>query len=255
VRPVVDPGMSLAAWGGDLLHFIPEHQFLGMPSTSALVLLGPVLLVAIAWELRSQPRALAIGLGAVLVFGALAAVWFRQRDVGWYFHFKTLAFVGPLAVLLAAVAVSRLPRLAWLPLLALVAVGVQGARDEMAVTFDQTPPQITALREVDARLPQGASVRLDMDPNEQLWGAYFLAGQRTCSLQPLTNTSYPHVPASWRADYAVVDHRDTRRPRDAAGPPLWRGEWFSLYRLRPITPGPDRCSQQAVQTVTSVPIT
>jgi hypothetical protein len=255
VRPVVDPGMSLAAWGGDLLHFVPEHQFVGMPSTSALVVLGPVLLVAIAWELRAQPRALAIALGAVLVFGALAAVWFRQRDVGWYFHFKALAFVGPLAVLLAAVAVSRLPRLAWPALLALVVLGVQGARDEMAVTFDQTPRPMTALRSVDARLPPGASVRLDMDPNEQLWGAYFLAGQRTCSLQPLTNTSYPHVPASRRADYAVVDHRDTPRPVDAIGAPLWRGEWFTLYRLRANTPGVDRCSQRAVQTVTSVPIT
>ena len=255
VRPVVDPGMSLAAWGGDLLHFIPEHQFLGMPSTSALVLLGPPLLVALAWELRGQPRALAVALGSVLAFGALAAVWFRQRDVGWYFHFKALAFVGPLAVLLAAVAVSRLRRLAWLPALGLVVLGVQGARDEIAVTFDQTPRPVTALRAVDAMLPPGASVRLDMDPNEQLWGAYFLAGQRTCSLRPLTNTSYPHVPASRRADYAVVDHRDTARPADAVGRPLWRGEWFTLYRLRPDVPGPDRCSQEAVQTVTSVPIT
>ena len=142
----------------------------------------------------------------------------------------------------------RAPRLA-APLLALVVLAGQGARDEMAVTFDQTPRQLTALREVDALLPEGASVRLDMAPNEQLWGAYFLAGQPVCAIVPLTTTSYPHVPASYRADYAVVDHRDTPRPREAAGAPVWRGEWFSLYRLRADMPGDARCSRRARQTI------
>jgi hypothetical protein len=252
VVPVLDPGQTLIAWGGDLTRFVPEHQFVALPSTALLIVLGPLLLAAIVWELRRQPRELAIGLGAVLVFGAVCAVWFRPREFGWYFHFKALAFVGPLAVLLAAVGVSRLRRLAWLPLLALVLLAVQGARDEMAVTFDQTPRPLVALREVDALLPPGASVRLDMDPNEQLWGAYFLSGQPLCAIVPLTTTSYPHVPASYKADYAVVDHRDTPRPREAAGAPLWRGEWFSLYRLRPDMPGDDRCSQKAVQTIRKI---
>jgi hypothetical protein len=247
--PVLDPTYTLRSWGGDLTRFVPEHQFVSLPSTVLLVVLGPLLLAAIVLELRRQPRHLAIGLGAVLVFGVVAAAWFRPREFGWYFHFKTLAFVGPLAVLLAAVGVSRLRRYAWVPLLALVVLAAQGARDEMGVTFDQTPRPLVALREVDALLPAGASVRLDMDPNEQLWGAYFLSGQPVCAIVPLRNTSYPHVPASYKADYAVVDHRDTPAPREADGPPLWRDEWFTLYRLRAGIPGEDRCSQRAQQTI------
>ena len=122
----------------------------------------------------------------------------------------------------------------------------------MVVTYDQTPRPLTALREVDALLPAGASVRLDMAPNEQLWGAYFLSGQPVCSIVPLSTTSYPHVPASYKADYAIVDHRDTPRPREAQGAPVWRGEWFSLYRMRPDMPGTDRCSRRAIQTIDKI---
>jgi len=254
IRPVVDTGMSLAAWGGDLDHFIPEHQFVSMPSTSALLILGPFLLVALVVELRRQPRTLALALGGVLLFGVLAAAWFRPRDVGWYFHFKALAFVGPLAVLLAAVGVSRLRRFAWVPLTALVLLAVQGARDEMAVTFDQTPRAVVELREVDRRLPPGASVRLDMNPNQQLWGAYFLSGQPLCSIEPITTTSYPHVRVSRRADYVVVDRRYSGPPPDSTGPELWRGEWYGLYRLKASTPGPENCSRRMVQTVTAITI-
>jgi hypothetical protein len=81
-----------------------------------------------------------------------------------------------------------------------------------------------------------------------------LAGQPLCSRKPLTETSYPHVPVSIAADFVLVD-RTWRRPTDAIGGPLWRGERYTLYRLGPDVPGPDRCSQEMVQTVTSVPVT
>lgn len=246
---VVDPTRSLEAWGGDLGHFIPEYQFLTTTSWSALAVLGPLMLAFVVLELRRRPRELAIGLAAVLAFGLVAALWFRPRDHGWYFHFKALAFIGPLAVAIATVGVSRAGRLAPWGLALLLLVAVQGARDETAATPDQTPRPIVALREVDALLPAGASVRLDLDPNEQIWAAYFLSGQRLCSRLPLLGTAYPHVPVSAKADYALIDHRDTRRPADATGAPVWRGEWFTLYRLRPGLPGPDRCSQRMVQTI------
>jgi hypothetical protein len=256
VKPVVDLGQTLAPWGGDLTAFMPEHQFFGMTSTSALVLLGPLLLVALALELRRQPRALGIALGGAVLFGIAAALWFRPRDFGWYFHFKALAFVGPLALLIATVGVSRLRRLAWAPLAVLVLLAVQGAKDELAVTYDQTPRAVTELQDVDARLPPGVSVRLDMPANEQLWAAYFLAGQPLCSRTPLLHTSYPHVPISSAADYAVVDHRYVDPPADRAGVELWRGQWYSLYRLRPSAAGADRaCSRWMVQTVERVTIT
>jgi hypothetical protein len=254
VGVVVDPTRSLETWGGDLTGFIPEHQFLAMPSTSALLVLGPFLLAAIVWELRRQPRGLALALGGILLFGALAAAWFRPRDFGWYFHFKALAFVGPLAVLVAVVAVSRLRRLAWVALGLLALLALQGARDEVVVNFDQTPRAVTELREVDALLPEGAAVRLDMDPNQQLWAAYFLAGQPLCSQRPLTDTSYPHVPVSREAHYVVVDTRTSGRPPDATGPELWRGEWYALYRMRDELRGPGACSRRMVQTIERITI-
>jgi hypothetical protein len=254
---VLDPGRSLRSWGGDLLAFVPEHQFVSLPSSALLLLLGPFFLAAIVWELRRQPRGLALALGGVLLFGVLAAAWFRPRDYGWYFHFKALAFVGPLAVLLAVVAVSRLRKpFAAVALGACVLFAVQGARDEVVVLYDQTPRQITELRaEVDERLPPDASIRLDMDGNQQLWAAYFLSGQPLCSSAPLLDTSYPHVPMSLAADYAVIDNNAAPRgPSDAAGGPLWEGEQYSLYRLKPRPGEKENCSRRMVQTVTSVPL-
>ena len=251
IRPVVDPGFSLVAWGGDLLAYRPEHDFLALPSESALIVLGPILAVAIVLELRRAPRPLAVAFGAVLVFGVVATIWFRSRDYGWYFHFKTLAFAGPLAVLLAAVAVSRLRRGAAIALAVLVWLAGLAATDELKLTFDQNPPGITQLADLDASLPADASVRLDVDRSRQLWVAYFLSGQRLCSQRPLLETSYPHVPISRKADYVLVE-RELRRPFDATGAPVWRGERFLLYRQSPTVPGPDFCSQRMQQTVEEV---
>jgi hypothetical protein len=246
---VVDPTRSLRTWGGDLVGFVPEFQFFSMSSWTMLAVLGPFLAVAIVVELRRQQRTFAVALGALLVFGLLAAAWFRPRDFGWYFHFKALAFIGPLALALATLGVARARRWAPVGLAVLIVVAVDGARLETSITPDQTPRPFVALREVDALLPPDASVRLDLDPNEQIWGSYFLSGQPLCSRLPLLNTAYPHVPFSSKADFAVIDTRDTPRPRDAVGEPVWRGEWFALYRLRSGIPGPDRCSQRMVQTI------
>jgi hypothetical protein len=251
---VVLPGQSLGTWGGDLTRFFPEYQFLGVPSWSALAVLGIPLLVAIVWELRRQPRPLGLALGGVLLFGLLAALWFRPRDFGWYFHFKALAVVGPLAVLIATVALSRLRRFAWIPLAAMVLLGVQGARDETLVTHDQTPVDLIRLAEVDRMLPPGSSIRLDVDPNRQLWAAYFLAGQPLCSQRPLVGTSYPHVSLSRRADFVLVQ-TDWTRPRDVAGRPLWDDGTYALYRQAPGVPGPELCTQEMVQPVKDISIT
>ena len=91
---MVDPTHDLSNWGGDLLSFFGEHTFVALPTTAALVVLGPLLAVAIVIELRHQPRPLGLALGGILVFGVVAALWFRPRDAGWYFHFKALAFTG-----------------------------------------------------------------------------------------------------------------------------------------------------------------
>ena len=90
-----------------------------------------------------------------------------------------------------------------------------------------------------------------MPGNAQIWVNYFLSGQPTCSQTPLVGTQYPHVPYSRRADYVVVD-AERGRPADAVGPRLGTTGDFDLYRLRAGLPGPEACSRQMVQTVTSV---
>ena len=218
VEPVVDPAAIAAApWGGDLTRFMPEHQFVALPSTGCC---------SSSSARCSSPRScgscaasratLALGpRRVVLVFGAASPrSWFRPRDFGWYFHFKALAFVGPLAVLLAAVGISRLRRLrVGAAARARRCSRVQGARDEMVVHVRPDAARRSPRCARSTRCcPPGASVRLDMAPNQQLWGAYFLSGQpRVLADAPLTTTSYPHVPG---VDQGRL--RARRPPRHAA---------------------------------------
>ena len=251
---VVLPGRSLQNWGGDLTAFFPERWFLGLDTPGAAVVGVPLLLAGLVLGLRRAPRDLRWALGATIAFGALAALYFRQRDFGWYFHFKVLAFVAPLAVAVAAVGLARLPWrwAAVLALLVLLGFGRTGASQEVANTFDQLPRELLALQDFDAALPDGASVRLDMNADgRQLWASYMLASQRLCSQKPVLDTSYPHVPISRAADFVLVE-RGMLKPFDAVGEPVLSQRQFRVYRLRAGLPGGDRCSQKMVQTVERV---
>ncbi|MDP8967897.1 MAG: hypothetical protein M3N04_04790, partial [Actinomycetota bacterium] len=252
VLHLLNYGGSLANWGGDLPGFIPERYFLGLgdaETTTAIAL--ALLVVGLALGLRWAPRDVRWGLGVVLVFGALAALFFRPRDYGWYFHFKALAFVAPIAVALAAVGLSRI-RWSWVSALALIALlgaARTGAADEIGDTFDQLPKSLLELRSVDARLAPQDSLRLDIPADgRMLWAGIMLGGQPLCSQKPVMETSYPHVPVSRAADYVLVD-RDWRKPFDAVGPPVVTLERYQVFRLKPGLPGGDRCSRRMVQTV------
>jgi hypothetical protein len=249
---VLAPGYSLVNWGGDLTGFFPERFFLGFANDAAVAGAGVLLLAAgLVLTLRRVPRDIRWGLGAVVAFGVLAALYFRPRDYGWYFHFKALAFVAPVAIAAAAVGLARLKWM-WVGALALIfLVGAtrDGAAAEIGDTFDQLPKSLLALERVDARLPPDASVRLDMPADgRQLWAGIVLSGQPLCSQRPVLETSYPHVPVSRAADYVLVD-RDWRKPFDAVGPPVMTLERYQLFRLRPNLPGGDRCSRKMVLTV------
>lgn len=247
---VVLPGSDLGAWGGDLTGFLPWDWFFAVDRASALWWVVPVIVVGCVLSLRRAPADVRLAIGAVLAFGALAALWFRARDGGWYFHFKVLAFTAPFAVACAAVGLARLRAVGAVILVVWTGAALAGASQELQLTFDQVPRSILEVREVDARLPPSDSVRLDIPPNEQIWVAYFLAGQPLCSQAPLDDTSYPHVQVSRRADW-VLSRRYNGRPADAAaGPPALTLEDYVLWRQAPGTPGTDRCSQRMVQRVT-----
>ncbi|MEA2218644.1 MAG: hypothetical protein QOJ35_1270, partial [Solirubrobacteraceae bacterium] len=248
---VLAPGYSLVNWGGDLTHFFPERFFLGLDDAGGAAFALPLIAVGLVLALRRAPRPIRWGLGAIVAFGVLAALFFRPREYGWYFHFKALAFVGPLVVTAAAVGLSRL-RWRWasiVTLLLLVGLTRNGAAHEIGQTFDQLPKSMLELKRVDAALPPSASIRLDMPADgRMLWAGNMLSGQPLCSQRPLLNTSYPHVPISREADYVLLD-KDWRKPFDAVGPPVMTLDRYELFRLRPGLPGGDRCSRKMVLTV------
>ena len=211
------------------------------------LVLGTGLVVA----LRTSPRDVRWGLGAVVAFGVLAALFFRPREFGWYFHFKALAFVTPVAITVAVVGLSRLKWM-WVSVVAVVfLVGAtrDGAAAQIGATFDQLPKSMLELKTVDARLPPSASVRLDMPADgRMLWAGIMLSGQPLCSQRPVLETSYPHVPLSRAADYVLVDD-DWRKPFDAVGPPVMTLDRYQLFHLRRNLPGGDQCSRKDVLTV------
>jgi hypothetical protein len=253
---VVLPGESLRNWGGDLFGFFPAHQFFALPS-DALWWLAVATMIALAGLVLARlPRPLAFGLAGVMVVFLAMAAYFRQRDYGWYFEFKTLAFVAPLVLACACAGTERLRRGGPVVLGVLAVAAALSGRQEIVVTGHSLTREIVALQDWADELPPGASVRLDMRPPEQLWAGYMLAARPTCSTIPLIGTAYPHVQFSRKADYLLATREVERFFRgalpDAAGPPVRENAVFRLYRAKAGLPGPDRCSQRAVQTVTDV---
>jgi hypothetical protein len=260
---VLLPGHSLAAWGGDLGGFIPFNYFFSLPnSVFGTVLLAGVLVLA-AYGLRSQPRPLTWGLGALLVIGLLLAVYLRHRQFGYYFEFKLLAFVGPLVLLAAVVGAARLggqaqpggqarlgrqARLGIGLAAGLVLAAGWSSIAQINATGLQLPQATIQLSSWANSLPQGASVRLDMEPPDQLWAAYFLVSRPLCSQLPLLGTDYAHVPISRKADY-IVAARDFGRPQDAVGSVLRQNRGYRLYRENPAIPGPSNCSVKRLDRI------
>ncbi|HEU4978868.1 MAG TPA: hypothetical protein VFT42_08245, partial [Solirubrobacteraceae bacterium] len=238
-RVVLDPGYSLADWGGDLNGWYSEPWFFALRTWFLLALLGAPLLWGLWHVLRALPRDLRRGMVAVLAFALAAVVIFRLRAHGYYFHFKVLAFVAPLAIAIAVAGLARRGARWGKAVLAVwVLLAVSAAAAELALTYDQLPRTTLALRQAAQRVPPGRSIRLDVAPQQQNWVAYMLAARPLCSQLPLLNTSYPHVPWSRKADY-ILTPVGARRPRDAvSGPPVMRLKEWTLYRERAGVPGP-----------------
>jgi hypothetical protein len=246
-------GHSLRNWGGDLSQFYPERWFLGLDDSGMAAIGLPLLAYGTYRALRATPKEIRWGLGSLLLFGLISALYFRTRQYGWYFHFKALAYVGPIAVTIAAVGLSKL-RMQWISIaiaIFLVAGFRNGAAHELSQTFDQLPKDLLALQAADAALPESASIRLDMKADgRQLWAGFLLSHHPLCSQSPLLHTSYPHVPISRAADYVLAE-KELIKPFDAEGPLIHTYGGYDLYKLKPGL-GKSYCSREMVQTVESV---
>jgi hypothetical protein len=247
---VLEPGQSLQGWGGDLGHFVPFNYFLSLPgSVIGIVLMLGVLLLAV-WGLMSAPKALAWGLGGLLVVGILLAIYFRHRAFGYYFHFKLLAFIGPLVLLIAAVGAGRLRRAGPAAIGVLLGASVASLVADIRDTGYQLPQATIQLSAWADSLPKNASVRLDMWPPQQLWAAYFLHSRPVCSQLPLLDTDYAHVAVSRKADY-IVATLPYGHPSDAIGPPLRSNQGYRLFRENPAVPGRSLCTQRRYDRIFS----
>jgi hypothetical protein len=254
VAVVVDPNRSLEPWGGDLRGFIPNHQFFSLGWGHGYSLAFAVIVISALYALRGRPAGMRWGLLAVGIFGMAAAVYFRERDFGWYFHFKVLAFVAPLIVAVAVAGMARLRVVGPVLLLAFLVSATQSGRSELEATPPQLRPELLEVRSWVRGLPPDASVRLDADQPLHQWLSYLMSRQRLCSEYPLFNTSYPHVPVSREADYVLIETRFVE-PADAEGPPVRQNGRFALYKLKADLPGRENCSRRLVQTVTKITTT
>ncbi|HEY3021653.1 MAG TPA: hypothetical protein VGJ32_15755 [Solirubrobacteraceae bacterium] len=252
VVPAVDavrPGGDLGGWSGAALPYLPFPRFLGVEhSVPALAILVAAVLGLRAVQ-KDAARALAVLLGGAL----LAAVYLRARGQGELFFFKDLAFAGPLILALAIVGLAAgLRKDAAFPALAVLLLALaSGARHELAVTYDQTPRDLMALRTWDRELPATQTIRIDVPPSGwQLWSWYLLAGHRVSASDPLGGF-FPHPPRGRRADLVLVQ-RAQPRPADATGPAIRANALYALYRLRRNLPGADASSRALVFDITRI---
>ena len=246
VSQILSSNSSL--WGGDVKTFFGPGRFVGTGGGIAPAL--AVLAVAVL-ALAGLPRRVAWALGAALAVLLLVDVRLRLAANGTYMDFKHLAFVGPLVLVLAATAVATLvSRGSWRALaggLALAAVwavaaGYQDLR-ELRYAEPQVTPEMFQIRGWMAKLPPGASVRVDVPPGgTQLWVVYMVGSHPVDSPAPVRGTTYAHARWGLRADYAIglryrIVRRQGRLVPYPAGPftqnaPVFENGSFVLRRIR-----------------------
>lgn len=239
-----------ALWGGDVTQLLPIGQFAG---TGGGWLPALAVLILALFGLRTLPRRVGISVGVVLCALLALDIRFRTASTGAYMDFKHLSFVGLLVITLAAGGLALLARsrsrrlivIAAILGLAWTAAAVNLDRKESIVTGAQVSPQQFQIRQWAARLPPGASVRVDIPASGwQLWAVYMLGAHPVDSPHPVVMTTYAHAPYGWRADYSLafrVLPTPSGRPLPAPVPPFARNPPVfenSQYVLRRIVVPP-----------------
>lgn len=243
VRQLVDLNANL--WGGDIFAFLPLDEFVGTDGGVAGML--AVLAVAALAAARLLARREAAVLGGLLVLSAVFDVRLRVSDRGQYMDFKHLSYLGAIVLTVAAAGLAaallsrRRPLVAGALALAAawVALAVGNVRDRVESTPEQVTADMLELRDWAARLPDDASIRVDIPPSgNQLWVQYFLAEQRLGTPMPLLNTTYARMPFSTAADYVLYPRflpgQQVQRwpaPEHSSGPPVFESYSFILRRL------------------------
>jgi hypothetical protein len=259
----LSPWGDLSAWSGPGLRHLPFHRAFGLLDPGGTVLVGLMLalvLAAAAWGVwRSAPDA-RVPFGLTLVVALAAAAYLDHRTQGELFYFKAMGMLAPLVVTAAVVGVAdvvrRRPPLgvaAAAAAAALVVVAATSTRRELTGTDDYASRYVLQIHDWARALPPDASVRIDIPPGgHQLWADYMLSPRRVCALKPLVGF-FPYAQPGRKADY-VLTLSEQRRPRDAAGAPLFASAQFRMWRMRREVPGPDVCTPRMIDSITKVSI-
>lgn len=258
---VVAPWSSLVGWSGSALPFLPFPEFVGMPGSAVVdvVGLGIVCLLAAVGlaRLRSDVR---WPVGAMVIATALIGVYFRERFDGQLFFFKDLAFVGPYVLMLALVALaglasSRSWRRAALGLVGVAAALIvipAGAGREVNATFPQANQYVLQLRAWNREIPRGSSVLVDIYPSGwQIWASYMLVDHPLSTPTPLYGI-FPHPAIGGKADYLIAMRIKPPPTAAVVGRPLLSNPEFELWRMKPTLPGRDLSARPLVYDLTSI---
>ena len=171
-------------------------------------------------------------------------MYLRHRQYGYYFHFKLLAFIGPLVMVMAAVGAARLRRWGAVALAVLAVATAGSAVAELAATGSQLPQ---ATIQLASWAPLAARGRLG--PAGHVAAAAAVGRllpalpRRLCSQLPLLDTDYPHVAVSRKADY-IVATQAAGRPVDAVGPVLRHERGLPPVPREPGRPRGRHCTQR-----------
>ncbi len=254
---VLTGSQSLLGWTGDLKHYYEIDWFFG-----AIGVIGLAGFIAVLWlaivALRRLPDEIGKPLLWTVYVGLFFSFYFRIRTHGQYFEFKVVAFLLPLLLTAAAVQLGAFAQglrtrsalgAATGAAAILIAMGT-GLGKEIRETPAQAPQATFELRDWAQRLPAGASIRLDVADDRQLWGGYMLATHPLVAQRPIVGTTYPAPPQGRKADYVLADARAPRSgSRDTTGPPVFENGRYRIYRMKASVPGPDRASQRFRETL------
>ena len=195
-----------------------------------------------------------------LVAAVAAAAYLDHRTQAELFYFKAMGMLAPLVVTAAVVGLADVVRrrpplgvVAAAAAAALVVVAATSTRRELIGTDDYASRYVLEIHDWARALPADASVRIDIRPGgHQLWADYMLSPRRVCALRPLVGF-FPYAQPGRKADY-ILAFSDQRRPRDAAGAPVFANAQFRMWRMRADVPGPDVCTPRMTDSITKVNI-
>jgi hypothetical protein len=258
---VVLPGSSLVGWSGSALPFLPFPEFVGMPGSAVVDIVGLAIVCLLAVvglsRLRSEVR---WPVAAMVITTALIGVYFRERFDGELFFFKDLSFVGPYVLMLALVALgslvgSRARRMAAIGLVGIAAALVvipAGSGREVNATFPQANQYVLQLRAWNRELPRGSSVLVDVYPSGwQLWASYMFVDHPLATPIPLGGI-FPHPAIGIKADYLIA-LRIKPPPRYAVlGQPILRNAEYQLWRMNPNLKAPLVATRPLIYDLTHI---